>query len=45
MVADIAPVGDGAFGLAGDAVRLEVVRVDGSGADEIGRDALTGTST
>src|SRR5271157_978245 len=35
--ADITPVGDGVIGLAGDAVGLEVVSVDGSVAGELGQ--------
>src|ERR1022692_1400252 len=38
--ADIAPVGDGAFRLTGDAVGLEVVSVDGGVAGELGQDVL-----
>ena len=38
--ADIAPVGDGVFGLAGDAVGLEVVSVDGGVAGELGQNVL-----
>src|SRR5208282_551011 len=38
--ADIAPVGDGAVGLAGYAVGLEVVSVDGGVAGELGQNIL-----
>ena len=38
--ADIAPVGNGVFGLAGDAVGLEVVSVDGGIAGEFGQNVL-----
>src|ERR1039458_2971702 len=36
--ADITPVGDGVFGLAGNAVGLEVVGIDGSVVGELGQD-------